>query len=60
MVDSDVELRKQLVHNKVVVFEMDGGGQSINLSEEEERVEFEKEERSEADMVTMAGTYKSL
>ena len=56
VVDSDVELRKQLVHNKVVVFEME----EVNLSEEEERVEFEKEERSEADMVAMAGKYKSL
>ena len=34
--------------------------EEVTLSEEEVRVEFEKEERSEADMVAMAEQYKSL
>ena len=45
VVDRDEELKKQLVHNKVVVFEME----EITMTPEEESVEFGVNELSEAE-----------
>ena len=43
VVDNDAELKKQLVHNRVVVFELE----EITMTEEEERIMFEEEEALE-------------
>ena len=57
VVDSDVELRKQLVHNKVVVFEME---EVAPGSEDDETIEFEAEARSEEDMLAQAEKFKAM
>ena len=54
VVDSDFELKKQLVHNKVVVFEME----EITMTPEEESVEFGVNEMTEAEMSVAIGKYK--